>query len=168
MKRSHLYSVEAVPVRLTGSSLPTVVIILLHFNGLASRSKMTENDSNNMLAMQEPVSASSECDYSDHSNLVDSKVFLDLDRSHNPEPLNFYHHPGYEYYIRDPQINCSFQVNIPHTVTNWPTNINVETTPPRYIATYPSAQEVNITREDNPAWKERAMQMEKGIDFCSQ
>lgn len=135
---------------------------------------MTENDSNQLMLMQESVSASSECDYSDHqNNIVDSKVILDLDRNHNAEPMPLYHHhhhtpAAFEYYIRDPQLNCSFQVNIPHSVANWPTNIDVETTPPRYIAQYPYAQEINITREDNPGWKERAMQMEKGIDFCSQ
>ncbi|KAL5284705.1 sage family protein [Megaselia abdita] len=122
---------------------------------------MTENDSNAMLLM-EPISASSECDYSDQKN-IDNKVILDLDRNHNADPAPLYHHhaPAFEYYIRDPQLNCSFQVNIPHTVTNWPTNLDLETTPPRYIAQYPYVPEVNITREDNPSWKDRAMQMEK-------
>lgn len=172
MKRSHLYSVEAVPVGLTGSRLYqlSLLIILLHFNGLASRSKMSENDHNRMLIIQEPATASSECEYSEHHNLVDNKVILDLDRNHQSESLNpYHHHPGtFEYFIRDPNLNYSFQVNIPHTVANWPTNIDMETTPPRYIAQYPSAAEVNITREDNPAWRERSMQLEKGIDFCSQ
>lgn len=131
---------------------------------------MTETD-NQMLLMQEPVSASSECDYSDHPNMMDNKVILDLDRNHNESaapPLYHQHPTAFEYYIRDPQLNCSFQVNIPHTVANWPTNLDLETTPPRYIAQYPYAQEINITREENPEWKDRAMQMEKGIDFCSQ
>lgn len=123
----------------------------------------SENDGQQILLLQEPVSASSDCDFSEN------KVILDLDRN-NSAPVYSQHsqNTAFEYYIRDPQLNCSFQVNIPHTVATWPTVLDHETTPPRYVAQYPYIQEVNISREENPEWKERAMQMEKGIDFCSQ
>lgn len=130
---------------------------------------MAEKD-NRIMLTQEPVQAPSECDYSDQSN----KIILDLDSHPPPDPMSTYHHQHlqevqtYDYYIRDPQLNCSFQVNVPHPVPGWTPNVSVENTPPRFIAQYTNVPEVNIRKEDNPLWNETALQMEKGIDFCSQ
>lgn len=81
-----------------------------------------------------------------------------------PYPPDMHFTPSGAYHSSFPYLQshpCA--MSIPQTVCNWSMP---DVVPPPLYSHYSNIREHSIVKEENPSWRERALQLEKGEEHC--